>query len=202
MSRRHSLLVVAPLSISQSAPAAAGGRPSLAARPAFFSLPFHAEIVPYYLGDPCWTRGAHAWSSSGAATNGFSGDRAAAASGSAGHIVRLIHGTAVSIRSPGAVFFPRGTHEKSTSDRPLLRDDLKRRGIGVRMTLTTDTLIAPATVRHCNRGVRLSWPAINSLARCKGYTTSALRTSFPEAKTMTPPGSPRWRTTRALRARP
>jgi N-acetylmuramoyl-L-alanine amidase len=45
--------------------------------------------------------------------------------------------------NPG-VFFPRGTHEKDVTLQIglLLRDELERRGIAVRMTRTTDTLIA------------------------------------------------------------
>jgi N-acetylmuramoyl-L-alanine amidase len=73
--------------------------------------------------------------------------------------------------NPG-IFFPRGVHEKEVTLQVgmLLRDELKRRGIGVRMTRTTDTLIALGDrggycTEACDLFVSLH---VNSLARRKG----------------------------------
>jgi N-acetylmuramoyl-L-alanine amidase len=75
--------------------------------------------------------------------------------------------------NPGT-FFPRGLREKDVTLQVglLLRDELKRRGIGVRMTRTTDTLIALGDrggycTEACDLFVSLH---INSLARRRGYT--------------------------------
>src|SRR6185436_20689850 len=61
-----------------------------------------------------------------------------------GHVVAVDPGHGgVDPGNPGT-FFPRGVREKNVTLQVgiLLRDELKRRGIGVRMTRTTDTLIA------------------------------------------------------------
>jgi N-acetylmuramoyl-L-alanine amidase len=75
--------------------------------------------------------------------------------------------------NPGT-YFPRGVKEKDVTLQIglLLRDELKRRGIGVRMTRTTDTLIALGDrgtycTEACDLFVSLH---VNSLARRKGYT--------------------------------
>jgi N-acetylmuramoyl-L-alanine amidase len=75
--------------------------------------------------------------------------------------------------NPGT-FFPRGIREKDVTLAVslLLRDELKRRGIGVRMTRTTDTLIALGDrggycTEACDLFVSLH---INSLKRRPGYT--------------------------------
>jgi N-acetylmuramoyl-L-alanine amidase len=75
--------------------------------------------------------------------------------------------------NPGT-FFPRGVREKDVTLQVglLLRDELQRRGIGVRMTRTTDTLIALGDrggycTEACDLFVSLH---INSLARRRGYT--------------------------------
>ncbi len=75
--------------------------------------------------------------------------------------------------NPGT-FFPRGVREKDVTLQvsTLLRDELKRRGIGVRMTRTTDTLIALGDrggycTEACDLFVSLH---VNSLARRRGYT--------------------------------
>jgi N-acetylmuramoyl-L-alanine amidase len=75
--------------------------------------------------------------------------------------------------NPG-VFFPRGTREKDVTLQMglLLRNELKRRGIGVQMTRTSDTLIALGDrggycTESCDLFVSLH---VNSIARRRGYT--------------------------------
>jgi N-acetylmuramoyl-L-alanine amidase len=91
-----------------------------------------------------------------------------------GHIVTIDPGHGgVDPGNPG-VFFPRGTREKDVTLQMglLLRDELKRRGIGVQMTRTSDTLIALGDrggycTESCDLFVSLH---VNSLARRRGYT--------------------------------
>jgi len=91
-----------------------------------------------------------------------------------GHVVTVDPGHGgVDPGNPGT-FFPRGVREKDVTLQVglLLRDELKRRGIGVRMTRTTDTLIALGDrggycTEACDLFVSLH---INSLARRHGYT--------------------------------
>jgi N-acetylmuramoyl-L-alanine amidase len=75
--------------------------------------------------------------------------------------------------NPG-VFFPRGTKEKDVTLQVglLLRNELRRRGVGVNMTRTADTLIALGDrgsycTESCDLFVSLH---VNSLARRRGYT--------------------------------
>jgi N-acetylmuramoyl-L-alanine amidase len=91
-----------------------------------------------------------------------------------GHIVTIDPGHGgVDPGNPG-VFFPRGTREKDVTLQMglLLRDELKRRGVGVQMTRTSDTLIALGDrggycAESCDLFVSLH---VNSLARRRGYT--------------------------------
>jgi N-acetylmuramoyl-L-alanine amidase len=91
-----------------------------------------------------------------------------------GHIVTIDPGHGgVDPGNPG-VFFPRGTREKEVTLAVglLLRDELKRRGVGVKMTRTSDTLIALGDrgafcTADCDLFVSLH---VNSLARRRGYT--------------------------------
>jgi N-acetylmuramoyl-L-alanine amidase len=91
-----------------------------------------------------------------------------------GHIVTIDPGHGgVDPGNPG-VFFPRGTREKDVTLEVglLLRDELKRRGVGVQMTRTSDTLIALGDrggfcTEACDLFVSLH---VNSLARRRGYT--------------------------------
>jgi N-acetylmuramoyl-L-alanine amidase len=91
-----------------------------------------------------------------------------------GHIVTVDPGHGgVDPGNPG-VFFPRGTREKDVTLQMglLLRDELKRRGVGVQMTRTSDTLIALGDrggycTEACDLFVSLH---VNSLARRPGYT--------------------------------
>lgn len=91
-----------------------------------------------------------------------------------GHLVTIDPGHGgVDPGNPG-VFFPRGTREKEVTLAVglLLRDELKRLGIGVKMTRTSDTLIALGDrgaycTQDCDLFVSLH---VNSLARRPGYT--------------------------------
>jgi N-acetylmuramoyl-L-alanine amidase len=91
-----------------------------------------------------------------------------------GHIVTIDPGHGgVDPGNPG-VFFPRGTREKDVTLQMglLLRDELKRRGVGVQMTRTSDTLIALGDrggycTEACDLFVSIH---VNSLARRPGYT--------------------------------
>lgn len=91
-----------------------------------------------------------------------------------GHIVTIDPGHGgVDPGNPG-VFFPRGTREKDVTLQVglLLRNELQRRGVGVQMTRTSDTLIALGDrgsycTESCDLFVSLH---VNSLARRRGYT--------------------------------
>ena len=91
-----------------------------------------------------------------------------------GHIVTIDPGHGgVDPGNPG-IFFPHGTREKDVTLQMglLLRDELKRRGVGVTMTRTSDTLIALGDrggycTEACDLFVSLH---VNSLARRPGYT--------------------------------
>jgi len=156
------------------------GAASLARDSLFLPYQFIAEIIPYYLGD------RYRWDARGARLVELRGRTTTLAGRAAaeparlpngllpGHIVTIDPGHGgVDPGNPG-VFFPRGTHEKQVTLQVglLLRDELKRRGIGVRMTRTTDTLIALGDrggycTEACDLFVSLH---VNSLARRKGYT--------------------------------
>jgi N-acetylmuramoyl-L-alanine amidase len=91
-----------------------------------------------------------------------------------GHLVTIDPGHGgVDPGNPG-VFFPRGTREKDVTLQVglLLRNELRRRGVGVNMTRTSDTLIALGErgsycTESCDLFVSLH---VNSLARRRGYT--------------------------------
>jgi len=156
------------------------GPASLARDSLFLPYQFVAEIVPYYLGD------RYRWEARGARLVELRGRTTTLAGRAAREPIRLPNGLrpghfvtvdpghgGVDPGNPG-VFFPRGTHEKEVTLQIglLLRDELKRRGIGVRMTRTTDTLIALGDrggycTETCDLFVSLH---VNSLARRKGYT--------------------------------
>jgi N-acetylmuramoyl-L-alanine amidase len=148
-------------------------------------LPFQfvAEILPAYLSDRYRYDGRRA-----RLTVSGPSDRATVARGPApskeparlpnglrpGHIVTIDPGHGgVDPGNPG-VFFPRGTREKDVTLQVgiLLRNELKRRGVGVQMTRTSDTLIALGDrggycTEACDLFVSLH---VNSLARRPGYT--------------------------------
>jgi N-acetylmuramoyl-L-alanine amidase len=154
------------------------GPASLAGDSLFLPFQFVAEILPYYLGD------LYRWDPRRARLEELrrTTTLAGRAAGGArlpnrlrpGHVVTVDPGHGgVDPGNPGT-FFPRGVREKDVTLQVglLLRDELKRRGIGVRMTRTTDTLIALGDrggycTEACDLFVSLH---INSLARRHGYT--------------------------------
>jgi N-acetylmuramoyl-L-alanine amidase len=91
-----------------------------------------------------------------------------------GHMVTIDPGHGgVDPGNPG-VFFPRGTREKEVTLAVglLLAEELRRQGVGVKMTRTSDTLIALGDrgafcTADCDLFVSLH---VNSLARRRGYT--------------------------------
>jgi N-acetylmuramoyl-L-alanine amidase len=91
-----------------------------------------------------------------------------------GHVVTVDAGHGgVDPGNPG-LYFPRGVREKDVTLRValLLRDELKRRGIAVRMTRTTDTLIALGDrgaycSANCDLFISLH---VNSLAKRRGFS--------------------------------
>jgi N-acetylmuramoyl-L-alanine amidase len=91
-----------------------------------------------------------------------------------GHVVTIDPGHGgVDPGNPGT-YFPRGVREKDVTLQVglLLRDELRQRGVGVRMTRTTDTLIdlgdrGGFCTAACDLFVSLH---VNSLARRRGYT--------------------------------
>jgi N-acetylmuramoyl-L-alanine amidase len=91
-----------------------------------------------------------------------------------GHLVAIDPGHGGADPGNPGVFFPRGTREKDVTLAVglLLRDELKRQGVGVQMTRTSDTLIALGDrgaycTEACDLFVSLH---VNSLARRRGYT--------------------------------
>ncbi len=106
-----------------------------------------------------------------------------------GHLVTIDPGHGgVDPGNPG-LFFPHGIHEKDVTLQIglLVRDELRRRGVSVRMTRSTDTLIALGDRgAYCSDGCDLFLSIhINSLPKRPGYTAArGFETYFlAEAKT-------------------
>jgi N-acetylmuramoyl-L-alanine amidase len=155
------------------------GPASLAGDSLFLPFQFVAEILPYYLGDQYrWDPRRGRLEELRGRTTTLAGRTPSGArlpNGlRPGHVVTVDPGHGgVDPGNPG-LFFPRGVREKDVTLQVglLLREELKRRGIGVRMTRTTDTLIALGDrggycTEACDLFVSLH---INSLARRPGYT--------------------------------
>jgi N-acetylmuramoyl-L-alanine amidase len=154
-------------------------------------LPFQfvAEIVPYYLGE----RYEYDEETARLVDRGSARPKPAVKHLSnglrPGHVVAVDAGHGgVDPGNPG-LYFPQGVREKDVTLQvsQLLREELQRRGIGVRMTRTTDTLIALGDrggycTDSCDLFVSLH---VNSLPRRAGYTgVSGFETYFlAEAKT-------------------
>ncbi len=149
----------------------------------FLPFQFVSEVLPSYLSDRYRydRRRARLIDSGGASRSPVA--RAPAMPADAGrlpnglrpgHIITIDPGHGgVDPGNPG-VFFPRGTREKDVTLAVglLLRDELKRLGVGVKMTRTSDTLIALGDrgaycTQDCDLFVSLH---VNSLARRPGYT--------------------------------
>jgi N-acetylmuramoyl-L-alanine amidase len=171
-------LVGAPFYIfsSQLQPLASPAR--LSGDTLFLPLQFVAEIIPYYLNERYrYDRRVARLEDTGGgplAARPPAPTRRLANGLRPGHIVTIDPGHGgVDPGNPGT-FFPRGVREKDVTLQigVLLRDELRRRGVGVRMTRTTDTLIDLADrggycTEACDLFVSLH---INSLARRRGYT--------------------------------
>ena len=143
-------------------------------------LPFQfvSEIIPYFLGE------RYRYDARAARLEDVSGKSAVARAPKPverlpnglrpGHVVTIDPGHGgVDPGNPGT-YFPRGVREKEVTLQVglLLRDELRERGVGVRMTRTTDTLIALGDrggfcTAACDLFVSLH---VNSLARRRGYT--------------------------------
>jgi N-acetylmuramoyl-L-alanine amidase len=148
-------------------------------------LPFQfvAEILPSYLSDRYRYDGRKARLIVSGGPSRASTARAPAPSKEParlpnglrpGHIVTIDPGHGGADPGNPGVFFPRGTREKEVTLEVglLLRNELKRRGVGVQMTRTSDTLIALGDrggycTEACDLFVSLH---VNSLARRPGYT--------------------------------
>ena len=150
---------------------------TLARDTVFLPLQFVAEVLPNLLGERYRydRRNARLVEDRGR----FLADNASGASRprgrlKPGHVVTVDAGHGgVDPGNPG-LYFPRGVREKDITLQValLLRDELRRRGVAVRMTRTTDTLIALGDrggycSAHCDLFLSLH---VNSLARRKGFT--------------------------------
>lgn len=176
-------LVGAPLCVFSTRLLPLAAQASMARDTLFLPFQFVAEILPYYLGDryryddrsarldevPAQVSARLAATvpapePAGRLPNGLR----------PGHVVAIDPGHGgVDPGNPG-IFFPRGTREKDVTLQVglLLREELKRRGVGVRMTRTSDTLIALGDrggycTEACDLFVSLH---VNALKRRPGYT--------------------------------
>lgn len=176
-------LVGAPLCICSNRLQPLAAAASVSRDTLYLPFQFIAEILPSYLGDRYRYDGPRArlivsgGSSKSSTARGPAPSKEPARLPNGlrpGHIVTIDPGHGgVDPGNPG-VFFPRGTREKEVTLQVglLLRNELKRRGIGVQMTRTTDTLIAlddrgGFCTEACDLFVSLH---VNSLARRRGYT--------------------------------
>lgn len=141
----------------------------------YLPLQFVAEIIPYYLGERYRYDARRGRLEDLGRRPPPAPEVARLPNGlRPGHIVTVDPGHGgVDPGNPGT-YFPRGVREKDVTLQIglLLRDELKRRGVGVRMTRTTDTLIALGDrggycTAACDLFVSLH---VNSLARRRGYT--------------------------------
>ena len=146
-------LIGAPLCVFSTKLLPLAAQASVTGDTLFLPFQFVAEILPYYLGDR-YRYDARAArldeiparvSARLAATVPATADGGRLPNGlRPGHVVAIDPGHGgVDPGNPG-IFFPRGTREKDVTLQVglFLREELKRRGVGVRMTRTTDTLIA------------------------------------------------------------
>jgi N-acetylmuramoyl-L-alanine amidase len=171
-------LVGAPLYVFSSQLLPLASAASLSGDSLFLPFQFVAEILPYYLGERYRYDGRTGrLRDLGAPKPAVAGPpaRPRLANGlRPGHVVTIDPGHGgIDPGNPG-VFFPRGTREKDVTLQVglLLREELRRRGIGVTMTRITDTLIALGDrggycTESCDLFVSLH---VNSLARRPGYT--------------------------------
>jgi N-acetylmuramoyl-L-alanine amidase len=175
------LLVGAPLCLCGGRLQPMAGSASVTRDTLYLPLQFVAEILPTYLGSRYRYDGRLARLSVGRRAERGSIARAPLPAETRlpnglrpGHLVTIDPGHGgVDPGNPGT-FFPRGTREKDVTLQVglLLRNELKKRGVGVNMTRTSDTLIALGDrgsycTESCDLFVSLH---VNSLARRRGYT--------------------------------
>jgi N-acetylmuramoyl-L-alanine amidase len=174
------LLIGAPLCVCGKRLRPLAGSASVTRDTLYLPLQFVAEIMPAYLGRDYRYDGGRARLSISAGPQRPTVARSPSPEERLpnglrpGHQVTLDPGHGgVDPGNPG-VFFPRGTREKDVTLQVglLLRTELKRRGVGARMTRTSDTLIALGDrgsycAESCDLFVSLH---VNSLARRRGYT--------------------------------
>jgi N-acetylmuramoyl-L-alanine amidase len=173
-------LMGAPFYVFSSKVHALAGTASLGGDTLYLPFQFAAEVLPYYLGE------RFRYDEKTARLEDFAGRPVAARQRATppeerlpnglrpGHIVTIDPGHGgVDPGNPG-IYFPRGVKEKDVTLQIglQLREELRRRGVGVRMTRTTDTLIALGDrggycTEACDLFVSLH---VNSLARRRGYT--------------------------------
>jgi N-acetylmuramoyl-L-alanine amidase len=169
-------LVGAPLYLFSSQLQTLATQVSLARDTLFLPFQFVSEIIPYFLGE------RYRYDLRTARLEDISIKRAVSPKPverlpnglRPGHVVTIDPGHGgVDPGNPGT-YFPRGVREKEVTLQVglLLREELRERGVGVRMTRTTDTLIALVDrggfcTAACDLFVSLH---VNSLARRRGYT--------------------------------
>ena len=171
-------LVGAPLYLFSSQLHPLASRVWLARDTVYLPFQFVAEVIPYYLGERYrynarTARLEDVTARPSAAKEARPADRLPNGLRS-GHVVTIDPGHGgVDPGNPG-IYFPRGVREKDVVLQigMLLREELQKRGVGVRMTRTTDTLIAlgdrgPVCTAACDLFVSLH---VNSIARRRGYT--------------------------------
>jgi len=143
----------------------------------FLPLQFVAEVLPYYLSE------RYRYDAKAARLEELAGRPGARDRDTAerlpnglrpGHIVTVDPGHGGADPGNPGTYFPRGVKEKDVTLQVslLLREELRRRGVGVKMTRTSDTLIALSDrggycTEACDLFVSIH---VNSLARRRGYT--------------------------------
>jgi N-acetylmuramoyl-L-alanine amidase len=175
-------LVGAPLCVFGSRLVPLAAQASVTKDSLYLPFQFVAEILPYYLGDRYRYDARQArLDEVTAQVASLGASVASSAAGNRlpnglrlGHVVTIDPGHGgVDPGNPG-LFFPRGTREKDVTLKVglMLREELKRRGVGVRMTRTSDTLIALGDrggycTEACDLFVSLH---VNALKRRPGFT--------------------------------
>ena len=175
-------LIGAPLCVFSTRLLPLAAQASIAGDTLFLPFQFVAEILPYYLGDRYRydARAARldeipAQVSARLAATVPTSDGGRLPNGlRPGHVVAIDPGHGgVDPGNPG-IFFPHGTREKDVTLQVglLLREELKRRGVAVRMTRTSDTLIALGDrggycTAACDLFVSLH---VNAVKRRPGFT--------------------------------
>jgi N-acetylmuramoyl-L-alanine amidase len=171
-------LVGAPLYVFSNQLLPLASPASLSRDSLYLPFQFVAEILPYYLGERYRYEGRTGrlrdLGTPKSASRARTEPPRLANGLRPGHVVTIDPGHGgIDPGNPG-VFFPRGTREKDVTLQVgmLLREELRRRGVGVTMTRTTDTLIALGDrggycTESCDLFVSLH---VNSLARRPGYT--------------------------------